>query len=345
MTTQNSSGGGAPTSAAQLYGMITGFMKSEMIIAAVKLGIADLLHDGPLTCDEMAAKAQTRPDTLYRLLRALAGIGIFAEVEGRRFQLTPLAEHLRTDAPNSLADTALYFDSEVTRKPWENLMHSLETGNDSFEHVFGEDHWAYFSKNEEAGQLFNKTMTNLTGQHMLAILEAFDFSGINTLVDVGGGNGTLVSAVLKKYPTMRGILQDLASPVQDARQYLAQEGVADRCVLVDGSFFESVVQGGDTYVLKWILHDWGNEDSLKILKSCRAAMGDGARLLVIDVIVPPGNEVSGTKTMDIHMLVINPGGRERTEAEFRELLEATGFHIMSITPTKSLLSIIEAVAV
>ena len=342
MTTNNQD---SPPPAVLLFNKVTAFMESNMIFAAVKLGLPDLFGDEPKSCEELAAKTGTRPDTLYRFLRALAAMGIFAEVGDQRFESTPMADLLRTDGPNTMADMALYFDSEVVRKPWESLVHSVTTGEDAFGYIFGEDHWSYFAKNQEVYRVFNRNMTNFTRQQLVAILEAYDFSKIHTLVDVGGGNGTLLSGVLTQYPAMRGILQDLASPIEDANEVLTATGVTDRCELVEGSFFDSVVQGGDAYILKWILHDWGDEDCLKILKTCRTAMGEGTRLLVIDAVVPPGNDPSFIKTMDIQMLVVNPGGRERTEAEFDALLRSAGFRIDSITPTQSPLSIVEALAI
>jgi len=325
--------------------MAVAYRIPEMIFVAVRLGIADLLVDGPKSSNDLAAATDANPEALYRLLRALASTGIFAEINERRFELTPLAETMCKDSTNSMYDFLMYHASPSVRLPWANLMHSVKTGEDAFTHVFQEDHWGYFSKNPEASGIFNRFMGSITVGVSATVVDAWDFAGSRTVVDVGGGTGELLAEIMKQYPQVNGMLQDLASPLEEAEGVMKREGVADRCEFVIGSFFESVVSGSDTYILKQILHDWNDEDSRSRLRNCRKAMEEGTKLLVIEVIVPLGNNPSISKMGDIHMLVVNPGGRERTEDEFRALLHEGGFNMVGVTPTQSRFNIIEAVAI
>ena len=329
------------TPAAALTRMIVGFQVSQAIHVAATLGIADLLAGGPRTVDELAAETETHGPSLYRLLRALASVGIFHEEEGRRFALTPMAELLRSDVPGSLRGWAAFIGRPYFRESWSALEHSIRTGENAFQHVHGTDVWSYRAERPEESAIFDRAMQSLTGGANEALLEAYDFGRFRTVVDVGGGNGALLAALLTKYPAMQGIVFDQDHVVANAGPVLEEAGVADRCKVVGGSFFEEVPGGGDAYTLKSIIHDWDDERSIEILRVCRRAMSDDARLLLIERIVGPPNEDPRTKFGDLNMLV-NPAGRERTVEEWESLLDASGFRLEGTTPSASGLAVIEA---
>jgi hypothetical protein len=324
----------------QLDQLITGYWTSQAIYAAARFGIADLLKNGPLTADDLAAATSTNRDALYRLLRALASIGIFAESEGRRFSLTPLAEPLRSDVPESKRALALMSGDEQFRA-WSEIVYSIETGKRAFDKVFGEPIFDYLGQHPEKARVFDAAMVGIHGRESAAVLDAYDFSGVNLLADIGGGNGSQITIVLQKHSGMKGILFDLPHVIERAQERMAPSGVLDRCQLVGGSFFESVPKGADAYVLRHIIHDWEEEKALKILRNCHEAMTPKSRLLVIESVIPPGNEPFGGKFLDLVMLLI-PGGKERTADEYRELFEQAGFKLTRIIPTGTEVSILEA---
>jgi SAM-dependent methyltransferase len=322
-----------------LLQMMTGFWVSQSIYVVARLGIADLLRDGPKTSEELAEKAGAHGPTLCRLLRALSGLGIFAEDEHRRFSLTPLAEPLRS-GPNSLRAMAIHMGEDPSWAAWGKLLDCVRTGEVGFKLAHGTEVFPYYAEHRESLEPFNEAMTNLSEAVIRTIVPAYDFSSIHKLVDIGGGHGSLLAAVLKANPNLRGVLFDLPPAVEGARERLTGEGVADRAEFVAGDFFESVPAGGDAYLMKLIIHDWDEERAVKILKNCHSAMADGGRLLLIESVVPAGNEPSFSKGMDLQMLIMT-GGRERTEAEYRELLAAGGFILTRVIPTESPMSIIE----
>jgi hypothetical protein len=323
----------------QMMQLATGHFRAQAIFVATKLGIADHLKNGAQTCAQLARSTSTPPRALYRLLRALASIGVFVEEEGGRFALTPLAETLRSDDPDSLRPLLLLIGEEFHWGPWSHLLYSVTTGESAFEHVHDQRFFEYLAGDREAGANFAAWMTRATELQIPAILAAYDFSGAQTIVDVGGGQGRLLSAILNSAPNATGVLFDRPEIVDLA--LIASAGLADRCTLARGSFFESVPRGGDLYVLKTVLHDWGDEQCAKILGNCRAALSPGARILVIEMIVPPGNEPHPSKFMDLNMLVLNQGGMERTAGEFETLFHAAGLEISRVLPTRSPLSLIE----
>jgi hypothetical protein len=329
------------TPSATLTRMIVGFQVSQAIHVAASLGVADLLAGGPRTSDELAAETGTHAQSLYRLLRALASVGVFHEEDGRSFSLTPMGELLRSDVPGSLHGWAAFIGRPYFRESWTALEHSIRTGENAFRHVHGTDVWSYRAQRPEESAIFDRAMQSLTGGSNEALLEAYDFGHFHTVVDVGGGNGALLAALLSAYPDLRGIVFDQPHVVSNAGALLDAAGVADRCELVGGSFFEEVPAGGDAYVLKSIIHDWEDEESIAILEACGRAMHDGALLLLIERIVGPPNEDARTKFGDLNMLV-NPYGRERTIDEWDGLLRASGFVLEGTTPTASGLAVIEA---
>ncbi|QDV19991.1 Multifunctional cyclase-dehydratase-3-O-methyl transferase TcmN [Gimesia panareensis] len=325
----------------QLDQMITGYWTSQAIYAAAKLGIADLLTEGPQTAEQLAATTETHAGALYRVLRALASVGIFAENQQQEFSLTPMAEFLRSDVPGSKRALAMMSGDEQFQS-WSEIMYSVQTGKTSFDKVFGQPIFEYLSQHPDKGQIFDKAMTGIHGRETDEILQAYDFSGIETLVDVGGGNGSNLIHILQKYADMKGILFDLSHVVERAQPHIEQAGVGNRCEMVGGNFFESVPANADTWFMRHIIHDWDDEKSLTILKNCHAVMPEGSKLLIVESVIPAGNEPFAGKFLDLVMLMI-PGGKERTADEYRSLFDQAGFELVRIIPTESELSIIEFV--
>jgi hypothetical protein len=328
------------SSTQQLDEMIRGYWIAQAIYAAAKFSIADLLVTGPQTVDELARATSTNADALYRLLRALASVGIFAEQAGRRFQLTERAQGLRSDVPGSKRALALMSGDEQFRA-WAEVAYSIETGKTAFEKVFGEPIFDYLGKHPEKARIFDAAMVGIHGRESAAIASSYDFSGVKVVADIGGGNGSQLMAILRQHPHLRGILFDLPHVIERARERLAAEGLLERCQLIAGSFFESVPTGADAYFMRHIIHDWDEEKCLTILRNCHRGMGAGSKLLVVESVIPPGNEPFGGKFLDLVMLLI-PGGKERTEAEYRELFQKGGFELARVIPTESEVSILEA---
>jgi len=329
-----------------LLQLVTGYWVSQAIYVAAKLGIADLLKDGPKSSDELAQATGTHARSLYRLLRALASVGVFAEAEDGRFGLTPLGECLQTGIPGSVRALTMMTSSEGWYRAWGDLLHSVRTGETAFNHVFGMDLWQYAAQNPEAAALVTEAMAEFTTQVSTAVVTAYDFSRFSKIVDVGGGNGTLLLSILQANPQMSGVLFDLPYVVEDARKHIAATDLTGRCEVVAGDFFASVPSGGDAYILKNIIHGWDDEHALKILQNCHRAMAENGKLLLVEGVIPPGNEPFRGKLVDLHMLVIaGGGGCERTEAEYRALFAAAGFTLTNVVPLQSLLgfSVIEGV--
>ena len=324
----------------QLQHLIAGGWVAQAIAVAADLGIADLLADGPKSSAELAEATDSHPRALYRLLRTLAGVGVFTEVEPETFGLTPMAETLRSDVPASLRAWARQTCGDVQWRTWGQLGHSVRTGGTAFKHVHGMENWQYRAQHPEANAMFNAAMTSFSSQVTGAVVAAYDFSRFGTLVDVGGGLGQLLATILAATPSLRGLLFDQPHVVANAGRILADAGVADRCEIVGGSFFESVPGGADAYILSRVIHDWDDERSVAILKTCRRAMGDGGTLLLVEEVIPPGDTPSFGKLMDLNMLV-SPGGEERTEAEYRALYEAAGFTLTQVIPTRSRMHVVE----
>jgi hypothetical protein len=318
-----------------LLHLVSSYWYTQTIYVAAKLGIAELLKSGPQTAQQLADATQTNAGALYRLLRALASIGIFTEEEGQ-FVLTPLAECLLDPATKAMVTMR----GEFQYRAWGELLYSIQTGKTAFEKLHGKPIFDYLSENPETGKLFDQAMTGVHGRETDAMLEAYDFSGIEMLADIGGGNGSVLTAILKKYPAMRGTLYDLPSVVGRSRANIKAAGLEDRCRVLAGSFFETVPAGADAYLMRHIIHDWDDAQSLTILRHCRQALGNRGKLLLVEGVVPPGNEPSPSKFFDLTMLVL-PGGMERTEQQYRELFRAAGFALSRIVPTRTWVSVIE----
>jgi len=326
-----------------LLQMTNAFQVTQAIYVAATLGIADLLEDGPKSVDELAKTTRTPAPTLYRLLRALASVGIFIEADGR-FGLTPLAEYLRTDTPGSLRAWAIHIGRPYTWSTWAYLLHSVRTGEPAFPEAFGMTPFEYWADHPEEAAVFNAAMTSLSSGVIDAIARSYDFSGIGVLLDVGGGEGGLLAAILAANPSLRGILFDQPHVVSTVGALLEQAGVADRCEVVGGSFFEAVPAGADGYLLKSVIHDWDDDAAIEILRLCRAAMDDRGKVLVVERIVRPGNDPDPAKFSDLNMLVML-GAQERTADDFELLYAKAGFKLSNIIRTGSPYNIIEGTPV
>jgi hypothetical protein len=322
--------------------MIAGsvFLSRSLYVAA-ELGVADQMAEGPQTCTALAAACGAHAPSLARLLRALASVGVFAEDEQGRVGLTPLAESLRSDTTGSLRALAQFYGAPWHMQVWNSLLHGVQTGETPIAHASGMSVFEYFMRHQEHFALFDEAMTSFSVAEAEAVVAGYDFSGITRLVDVGGGHGYLLASILRAYPALRGLLLDLPPVVPGAQRLLSRLGLAERCDTLAGDFFERVPPGGDAYMLKNIIHDFDDERAGAILRSCRRAMSPGARLLIIQEVLPPGNAPSPGKLLDMQMLLI--GGRERTEDEYRDLLRSCAFRLQRVVPLPAPLHVIEAV--
>jgi len=306
------------------YGAIT----TRLLTIAAELGIADLVADRPRPVSELAAATSTNPDALYRILRTLAGAGVFTEICARSFGQTPLSATLRTGTSGSVRDAVLELGSAETFGALERLMHTVRTGEPAFDRMYGTDWWTYLSERPQRAEIFNNVQS---------------ITGARKLVDIGGGHGNLVAAMLHRYPELRGVVFDQPAVVQGARKVLDDAGVVERAELIGGNFFDGVPGGGDVYLLSMILHDWDNERALAILTNVRKVMAPDARVLVIDPLIPEGDTPSVGKFVDIYMLM-HFAGRERTEDEFRGLFDAAGLQLIETRHTGAPSSLLIATA-
>lgn len=328
------------TPQAALMQLLIGYWISQPIYIAAKLGIADLLRDGPRSTDELARATDAHAESLYRILRASAAMGIFAETENSRFENTPMSQLLRSDIPGSLRGWALWSGDPWHWRAWGALMHTVKSGERAFDHVHGKTFWEYLAEDPEAADTFNGAMSGNAVQQWGAVIPAYDFSRIETLVDVGGGEGQLLATILQENPRLRGVVFDQPSVVERAAMRLEQLGLSDRCETAAGDFFDAVPAGADGYILTAIIHDWDDESARRILANVRQAIAPGGKLLVIELVVPPGNEFGFAKFADIEQLTCF-AGKERTAEEYRELLASAGFALKRILPTAGPASVIE----
>jgi hypothetical protein len=320
----------------QMNQLIRGYWTTQAIFVAAELKIADLLADGPRLPEELGKEAGVKGDMLYRVLRALASIGIFTEDREGRFALTPLAETLRGES-GQRAYARLH--GQELYQSWGKLLEAVRSGDAGFVKAFEMPAFDYFSKHPERGAVFDKAMTGHHGAEADPMLDAYDFSGFQELVDVGGGNGGLLTAILKRHTGMRGVLFDLPRVVDRARASVESAGLGDRCRIVGGSFLESVPKGADAYLLRHVVHDWRDEDSITMLRNCRSAMKSDGKVLVVEIVVPAGNDPSFAKWMDLMMVTY--GGKERSEKQYRDLFSRAGLQLTRIAPTRAGISVIE----
>jgi len=342
-TTSSGRGGFDPT----LMPLITGFMAARVVHVAAELGITDLLGSGAKSTETLASETGANIPALHRLLRALASLGLIDELEPGRFALNAPGEQLRTGAPGSVRNLALVEGSERAWRSWGELRHSILTGTPAFRHVFGVDLFEDLARDPKQAAVFNEAMAEITRQVAKAVVMAYNFATFSKIVDVGGGNGTLIAAILDTAPKLCGIVFDSSSGSAEASDQLRARGVLERCEVIAGDFFRSVPRGGDAYILKSIIHDWDDERSAAILENCREAIVAAGKLLLIERVMPGRIDASADHqrlTMrDMHMLVMI-GGRERTEEEFRSVLAAANFELRRtlLLPGATGFSVIEA---
>jgi hypothetical protein len=335
----------APTAA--LIQLINGFMASRAVYVAAELAIPDRLREGAKAAETLALETQTDPRSLRRLLRALASLGVVEELQGQEFALTSLGAALRSDVPDSLRNFALMSGSDRVWRMWGALSHSVRTGESTMPHLYGVDSFDYFAAHPQEAKVFNQAMEDVTRKVARDLLADHGFARFGTIVDVGGGNGALLASLLAATPTLKGILVDLPSGNAEALDVITAAGVVQRCTVVAGDFFRAVPEGADAYILKSVVHDWNDEKATAILKVCRRATATQSTLFLIEHVMPKRMEVSPRAQRmalrDLHMLV-GPGGRERSEVEFDQLLASAGFVRVSTSPlgAEGSFSLIEA---
>jgi O-methyltransferase domain/Dimerisation domain len=348
MTTQDERATAELSPSAAMLQIITDFRVSRATYVAAKLGIPDLLKDGPKSGEELARLTDTHAPSLYRIMRALASAKIFGQDEQGRFTLTPVAATLRSDVPNSLRALAIANLGEERYRAWGGLMHSVRTGEIAFNQVFGMGLWEYYAQHPEQAKLFDESMANLIAATNAAVLASYPFSTIDKLVDVTGGNGSFIVSALHANPGMKGVVFDLPHVAEQARKRIADAGLAERCEIIGGDIFASVAEGGTAYILSQVIHDWDDDRTIAIFKNCRRAMKDKAKLLLVERILPARAEQSVALQrafmLDVHMMAMT-GGRERTEAEYHALLDAAGLRVTKVVPTQSEMSVVECVRV
>jgi hypothetical protein len=324
-----------------LLHMAAGAYVGQAISVAAKLGIADLLADGPKTPAALAEESGGHVGSLHRLLRVLASVGVFVEQSDGLFALTPLASCLRTDVTGSLNAFAIMLGEDWHLRAVGDLYHSVRTGEPAFAHVFGLPLYSYLGQNPAASAVFDAAITSRAQQENAATTAAYDWPD-GTIVDVGGGQGALLAAILAQRQNARGVLFELPHVAENARTFLASANLTERCRCVAGNAFETVPADGDLYVLRRVLHGQDDDHCATILRNCRAAMGPQSRLLVIEHVLEPGNALSWGKMLDVQMLILSAGGRERNESEFRRLLASAGLTLDRIISTETVTSLIEA---
>jgi hypothetical protein len=320
-----------------VFRMATAYWASQAIYVAAKIGVADVLSEGPRSCSEIADATGTNSSSLARLTRALVALGVLVLEEDGRFRLTGIGAALQSGVPGSMRSMILTLGEEHYQA-WGKLSHSIESNKPAFDEVYQLPLFEYLAQNSGAARTFNEAMTDFTSQVALAVVLAYDFSRSRIVADIGGGYGVLLDGILRSNPSVTGILFDSDDVIARAAMHIA----SDRCRSIGGNFFESVPVGADLYILKNVLHDWSDDCAVRILKNCRRAMGRQARLLVIEVVLPIVDDPAFGSLLDLNMLVMS-GGRERTKDEYIALLEESGFRLTQAIPTRALVSILEAI--
>ncbi len=329
---------------AQLIQMGTAFWASKLILVAAKLGLADRLDGGAKSASDLAQELGLHRASLYRYMRTLASLGVLKETDDETFGLTRLGEALKSGAPGSARATILTLTGDPVGPSWDHLLYSLETGKSGFEKATGMPLFDYLAEHPDEASLFSETMVGFHGAEPAAVAAAYDFSGFGSIVDVGGATGNLLTNILQRHEQPRGVLFDLPHVVSSAPSLIEAQGLQDRVSIESGSFFETVPSGHDAYLLSHIIHDWNEDQCQSILRNCRQAIDPDGRLLIVETVLPEGNIPHPGKMLDMMMLV-GPGGQERTEAEYAVLLRQADFRLTNVVPTASDVSIVEAVAV
>ncbi len=329
--------------AATMFRLIMGNCVSQAICVIARLGVADVLADGPQQVAEIARRVGAHDSALYRVLRVLGDVGVVAELEDQWFSLTPLGAVLRSDVPGSLRGLGVIYGLPFHRHSWTDLYETIRTGESAFDRVHGTQVFDYLAEHPEDAAFVDTAMVAASMGQVVGIMRAYDFGRFSTIVDVGGGWGGLLAPILSANPHLQGVLFDVPTVVAGADGELSRAGVINRCRVVGGDFFDSVPEGGDVYLLGNVIHGWDDDQAVKILSTCRAAMVDTACLLLVEAVLPEGREPSPGKFEDLLMLVMTTGGRQRTEAEFRALLDRAGFRLTRIVPSSGMVSLVEAV--
>lgn len=324
----------------QLFLLTEGATVQAALTLATHLGIAELLANGPQTSDALARETSTHSRSLYRVLRLLSSIGVFSEISPGRFTQTAISELLRAGCPGSLSSWVRMTGLPLWPQVFSEGLYSIRTGEPVLKEVVGAEFFDYLAGHSHEGDVFNEAMTDFGRGVAEAVAQAYDFAGIRTLVDVGGGHGTLLATILRRHLHLNGILFDLPPVAAGARATMAAAGVLERCEIHGGDFFQEVPAGGDAYVLSWIIHDWDHGRALTILKRCRETMTTAGRLLLVEALIPPGDELHAGKIMDFVMLTAL-GGQERTKEEYGELLREAGFRLSAVVSTASPMCVIE----
>ncbi len=323
--------------------MIFGCVITKAMHVAAKLNIADLIAaGGPMNGAALAEKSGAHEESLSRLLRALASIGVFSIDLNENYSLTPLADCLRADSPVSVKAMAVTVGG-VFYKAYDELLFSVQSGDGGFQKALGIPVFEYLANNPEDGKSFDRMMTDIHGGETEPMVNGYDFSVFDTLVDIGGGNGDVIAAVLNKNPKVKGILFDLPEVIDRSRSNIAASGLSERCQLDSGNFFESVSKGGDAYMMRHILHDWSDADAVTILTNCRKSMNPGGKVLVVEAVIQEGNGPSPFKLLDLSMLMV--GGKERTHQQFEAIFSRAGLQLNRIVPFQQDLSVVEGVAI
>jgi O-methyltransferase domain/Dimerisation domain len=326
-----------------LLELTSGYWISQAIYVVAKLAIADLLKDGAKNCDELAQATNTHAQSLVRVMRTLASVGVFTEVDIGRFGLTPLAEPLQTNVPDSIRAWAIMLGEESYRA-WSELQYTVKTGKPAFDQVYKMRRFEYLERHPDAAEVFNTAMTGLYRRVHTTVVKAYSFVGFSKIVDVGGGNGFLISLILNANPHLTGTLFETSTVIEDAKKNIETAGLAARCETVAGDFFLSVPEGGDAYLLAHVMQSFDDDRSVVILRNCHRAMPEHGKLLLVEPVISRGDAPSFAKLLDLHMLVVT-GGRQRTEVEYGTLLALADLRLRNVVATESGESVIEAMRV
>jgi O-methyltransferase domain/Dimerisation domain len=333
--------GHTPPAHVGMFQLLNGVFVAGTISCLAGLGIPDLVERGPKSAEELATELGADPRALYRLLRATASVGVLSEGPDGKFSETPLSAVLRSNANPSLRAFAMMHGREWHGLGWSQLEYCVRTGKPALDKIYGMPIFQFFEQRPEEAELFQQSMTDLSTIDGPAVAEAYSFEGIHSIVDVGGGHGLLLATILEKNPHLKGTLYDMTHVVAGAKDGPLKP-VMDRCTIESGNMFHSVPAGADAYIMKHIIHDWPDEVCITLLKACRKSVNAGGKLLVVDNVIQPGNDFSPGKFLDIQMMIF-PGGRERTEKQFRELFAAAGWKLRRVIPTAAPDSIVEGV--
>ncbi len=312
-----------------------------VVSCLAQMGIPDLVEAGPKSAKELASQIGADPEALHRLMRATASVGVLSEGPDGKFSETPMSAVLRSNGKPSLRALAMMGGREWHGRGWSRLEYCVRTGKQALEQIYGAPIFEYFKQHPDEGQIFNDAMTSISTGDSPAVVDAYSFEGLHSIVDVGGGHGLLLATIMARNPQMKGTLYDESHVIEGAKNGPLKP-VMERCTLASGDMFSSVPADADAYIMKHIIHDWPDELCIKILKACRKGVNPGGKLLVVDDVIQPGNDFYAGKFLDLQMLIF-PGGKERTEKQFRELLAASGWRLSRVVPTATPICIVEGI--